>query len=168
MASEEKYRTILMERIGKRAGFSPEQHTVSRLQLRRIADLAEILHQQMIIEQMVRVEEQGGRKLTARFSSKIRPAGKKELSDTLNSLAEVKDSIWRKCDSIAEDLGYDDPPDSDGSTMPDYRASNLMRCHSCGGNVSVLAYNNFKCSSCGLGYSASDYLNNLTELIEKI
>lgn len=168
MPPGEKYREVILDRIQKGTGFALEENSIPRGELRRIADLAEILHQAMVIEQMVRVEERDGRKLSSRLSTRIRPSRAEELNDTLASLTGVKEKIWKKCDLIATEIVSGFPEGESGASAPTYRASNLMKCHSCGGNISILAYNNFKCSSCGLGYSARDYLENLSELLERV
>lgn len=168
MALGEKYREIILDRIQSRTGYALNQQQTTPGQWRRILDLTSILHQAMIIEQMTKVEERSGNKLSSRVSTKIRPSRRVELNETLSTLSGVKEKIWLKCDVISSEISQGLPGPEDGDDNAFHGTSNLMRCHACGGNVSVLAYNNFRCSSCGLGYSAKDYLENLAELVEKV
>ncbi|AKA48135.1 hypothetical protein IX51_02385 [uncultured archaeon] len=169
MALRDTYRNMVVEKVQKRAGFSLDQGGVPARQWKRISELSEILHEAVVLEQMIRVEEKRSRSVSSRISSRIRPAKAEELKQSLSSLEKVKSGIWNKCDSIAYDIVREKEmsgADSVHAVPPD--SAGIMRCRACGGGVSILAYDNYKCTKCGLGYSARDYLEILIKDVEGI
>lgn len=169
MASGDKYTRLILERIQLRSGFYPDPLRIPQAQWKRITDLAEALHQASVIEQMVRVEQRAAMKISSRISSRVRPSKQAELKQSLESLETLKGMIWDKCDNfseVEEESLPERPIRGEGNHRK--RGENLMKCQSCGGNISILAYNNYKCSGCGMGYSARDYLENLKETVENI
>lgn len=159
MTLKDTYRNMILDRVQSKTGFSLERQAVPPRQWRRISELSEILHESIVLEQMIKVESKKSRSFSSRFSSKIRPAKAAELDKSLEALENVKKDIWEKCDSVAYDiLSEKELSDEEQETMDARASPGIMRCRTCGGSVTILAYNNYKCTKCGLGYSAKDYL----------
>lgn len=169
MALMDTYRNMVIDRVQKAVGFDLQQGSIPARQWKRISDLSDILHETIILEQMIRVEERKGRSLSSRLSSKIRKSKGEELAQSLAALEAVKARIWKKCESLAYDIIRDrEIFDGDDTPTAPTRKNEMLRCRNCGESVSILEYNNFKCSGCGLGYSAKDYLELLMRDVEKV
>lgn len=164
----EYYRNLILERIERLTGMSKESIIQNSAALPRIAGLTEILHQASVLEEMIKVERKSSRKVSFRVSSKFSGSKKQELSDTLQSLESLKQNIWSKCESIGSSLNVPDLVAETNTGVNSEMRGNLIRCHSCGGNLTILSYDNFRCQSCGLGYSARDYLENLIASLAEI
>lgn len=169
MMSRRNYLNVIRERVEGRVGLSLETHGIDAKQWKRLSELSEVLRQTTIIEEMIRVESRDARKVSSKIKSKFAPAGKIELENSLSSLQSIKKEIWLKCDSIGDAIvqGQNDSPAKNLSSAP-VGNSNLIRCSTCGGDLQIIAYNNFKCEKCGLAYSAKDYLENLNLVVERI
>lgn len=163
------HREIIQQKIERKIGMSLKNTGIPYRQMKRVADLSEVLHETLIIEEMTRVEVRKSRTLSSRIASPLRPSRKSELENSLQALESLKNIIWLKCDEISSDIvqGLNSSNESTVKIMPDGN-TNVMKCHTCGHNVTILSYNNYKCSNCGLGYSARDYVYNLVDLVKKL
>ncbi len=169
MGMRDTYRAMILERVQKTAGFSFDQANIPARQWKRITALSELLHETLILEQMIRVEKVQSRSFSSRVSSRLRPTRAAELEMSVESLEKVKGEIWARCEDIAYDILMEkEGPDAgfDAQAMPG--KSEVMRCRSCSGIVTIIDYNNFRCDSCGLGYSARDFLELMRKDIREI
>lgn len=169
MMPKETYRNIVIEKVEKATGFPLEENGISTENWRSIAQLSEVLHSVMIIEQMVMVEVRSSRSFSSRLSARIKPSKAADLNSSLSALEGVKKMIWDKCTGIAGRIliQHAHPGEAELKRPTDSNSSPI-RCHACGGNITIYGYNEYKCSKCGLGYSAADYLNELKEGLERI
>ena len=169
MGMRDTYRSMILEKVQKTAGFSFDQASIPARQWKRITGLSELLHEALILEQMIKVEKMQSRTFSSRVSSRLRPSRASELEMSVESLEKVKGEIWARCKDIAYDiLKENEDPGLSSGMPPSQGSSEIMKCRSCGGIVTIVSYNNFKCENCGLGYSASDFLELLIKDIREI
>lgn len=161
------YRDIIIERVQNRAGFSLEQAGIPARQWNRLTALSELLHETIILEQMIKVEKMQSRSFSSRISSRIKPSRASDLDLSVAALESVKQDIWARCDDLAHDIIREKDSPAAGSAVVQ-GSSEALRCRSCGGGLTILAYNNFKCGKCGLGYSARDFLELLRKDISEV
>lgn len=164
----EFYRNMILERIKRFTGAKEEAIMQNSAEAARIDNLTEILHQASVLEEMIKVERRSSTKVSFRISSKFSSSKKQELTDTLQSLDSLKQNIWSKCESIGSSIKAGDSAAQFSSGKKSEAGTNLIHCHSCGGNLTILAYDNFRCQNCGIGYSARDYLENLNASLSEI
>lgn len=169
MHSRRFFQTTIKQRVEGKCGFQLEEVGVPTAQWKRIADLSEILHQTVLVEEMIKIETQRNRRILVKLSLGIQPGKKTEFEQSKTELNALKNDIWIKCDNIASDIVLEkESPQSNLSRVMPQGNGNTMKCSHCGGNITVLAYNNYKCSICGLGYSAKDYLSILRNSISNL
>lgn len=155
--------------VQKKAGFSFDQAGIPARQWNRITALSGLLHEVMVLEQMIKVEKMQSRHISSRISSKLRPSKASELDTSYSSLERAKEDVWTRCDELAYDIIREkDHPGTETGAPLVKSSSEALKCRSCGGVVTVMAYNNFKCEKCGLGYSAKDFLELLRKDINEI
>lgn len=167
-------REAIIRRIQAKTGFEIDQNSLNANERLRISTLSDILRIVMIIERFTNDEIRKSRNFSYKISSVVNKRKVRELEAASSRIEETKVNIWGTCDRIAEDILRDDMTDENESARvknfgtEKISQSDSLRCPACGGNITIHSYNHYKCSNCGLGFTAVDYLNRLNNLINEI
>lgn len=165
MTLKDTYRNIIVDRIERRTGIGLEQLGIPVAQWTRISRLSQALQEAAIVEQFARIEDKG----RGRLSSKFRPSRTAELRDTFSQLENIKKIIWEKCESVAGDIMAEHEGGMiQREKIPPGVTAEIMICPNCRSRMTVLTYDNYKCTGCGMGYSARDYLAHLEKCVRGI